>query len=609
MPGLVGVALKQSGPDLSQIVERMVSAISYNDSDKRDTYVEQKANLALGRVHLGVLNDYPQPLASDDGQISVVLDGELYRNKSGKNDAELMLDLYREQGDLFIDHVEGVFNFLVYDRPKNVLKIYNDHFGLLPLYYTLIDGGTLALCTEVKGVLQVPGVDRTRDDSALADCLTFGYPLGNRSLFQSIRLLEPASILSFDLETRELSRERYWDSHDLFVPQGMYSETITDEDVVDTLVEAVRKRSVTHRDRLGLSLSGGLDTRSILAAMMGDAKGVKSYTLGLKGCQDEAFAAGIAKVAGTDHMFVELGATYLDSFENIASLMIHLSDGMYFPQEATEILALEHFKTGRYKVLLRGHGGEMAKASLAYPPMVDPGVVKLTRRYDVLTSLYHKVNLVTPDINPRDLFAPEFYERCRNAAFTDLEATCGRAVDTMAPADVFLFYYLDAYIRRFGVHSLSIFKTQIEVRMPYVDRGFLDALLKIPPHRRWAGEIHRQLVARCQPGMTKVPDSNTGAPLDAGPVRLFVIDKATAVLRKLSVAGFRHYTEFQKWQREQFRDDIERIIFSTEAKERGIFNMAQLRNIFQRHVAGVGEYGHLLGTAVGIELWHRQFVD
>jgi asparagine synthase (glutamine-hydrolysing) len=609
MPGLVGVAFEDPSIELSALFNRMTSSISYNNTDTRDVFVCPLSQIAMGRVSLGVLNAYPQPLSSRDGSISLVFDGELFADHPGVSDAQHVLDLYLELGDRCVERLDGTFNCSVLDRKRHCLVVFNDIFGLLPLYYSVICHRNIAFCSEVKGILEVPGVDRTRDDEAIADCLTFGYPLGNKSLFKNIPLIGPGSILTFDLSSRQLRTTKYWDYKSLFATRGLYDTDVRDDDVVDALIKAVRKRSATHRDVLGLSLSGGLDTRSILAALQDHACGTRSYTLGLRGCQDELFAGALARIAGTDHEFVELGAQYLMDFESISGEMIRLSDGMFFPHEATELLALEYFKKRTFRVLIRGHGGEMGKASLAYPPMSDMTTKQLTRRYDILTQLFNKVNLVSRDVRWKDLCTPDYYRLTRNAAYHSLEDACGLAVDTMSPVDSYLYYYLDAYIRRFGVLSLSIFRSQVDIRMPYVDRDFLDKLLKIPPERRWIGEIHKKTVARCQPAMTKVPDSNTGAPLDVDPVRLFLIDKYTSVLRKLSVAGYRHYNEFQKWQREQFRDAIERIIFSKQARERGIFNMPFLRNIFQRHIAGVGEHGHLLGTAVGIELWHRQFVD
>ena len=111
------------------------------------------------------------------------------------------------------------------------------------------------------------------------------------------------------------------------------------------------------------------------------------------------------------------------------------------------------------------------------------------------------------------------------------------------------------------------------------------------------------------PGLVKIPNSNTGAPLDAGPLRLFISDKFNSLMKRLSVRGFRHYTEFQNWHREGFKQSSQEIIFSEKTKDRNIYNMDQLKSVFELHISGKKDYGHILGTIVGLELWFRSFVD
>jgi asparagine synthase (glutamine-hydrolysing) len=111
------------------------------------------------------------------------------------------------------------------------------------------------------------------------------------------------------------------------------------------------------------------------------------------------------------------------------------------------------------------------------------------------------------------------------------------------------------------------------------------------------------------PHLEKIPDSNTGAPLDAGPVRLLITDKINSVLKKLGVKGFRHYTEFQKWQRKYFSDVTKEILFSERCLDRGYYRKEGLNSIFLNHVEGRKDYAHFLGTSVALELWHRLFVD
>jgi asparagine synthase (glutamine-hydrolysing) len=159
------------------------------------------------------------------------------------------------------------------------------------------------------------------------------------------------------------------------------------------------------------------------------------------------------------------------------------------------------------------------------------------------------------------------------------------------------------------VASLEIFRTQTDIRLPYVDEYFLAALLKLPVHLRNSGEIHVALVQRYMPGLVKVPNSNTGAPLDAGKFRLYFQDKMNSAMKRLSVLGFRHYTEFQQWYRRAFRETIHDILFDTKTSQRGIFQPDALKTVVDAHMSGAKNYAHLLGTAVGIELWCREFCD
>jgi asparagine synthase (glutamine-hydrolysing) len=190
-----------------------------------------------------------------------------------------------------------------------------------------------------------------------------------------------------------------------------------------------------------------------------------------------------------------------------------------------------------------------------------------------------------------------------------LESSCGEAVDLMSPPDLCIYYYITEHIRRQVVSSLDIFRSRMEIRMPYVDESFIGKLLKLPVEQRSRGEIHRRLVKKYMPDLMKIPDSNTGAPLDAGVMRLYFADKFNAVMKRLSVKGFRHYTEFEKWHRDGFRASSQRIIFSDRSVARGIYRMDYLERIFKEHVSGRKNYAHILGTIVGLELWFRAFVD
>jgi len=361
--------------------------------------------------------------------------------------------------------------------------------------------------------------------------------------------------------------------------------------------------------RMGISLSGGLDSRAILAAMKSEAKGIRSYTLGLPGCHDEKLAEQMSRVAGTVHTMLALGPEYLGDFKTMAETLIYFSDGMYHPHESTEKLALDYFTKAGIHYLFRGHGGEIAKAGLAYPVQVDHTVQHLNGVESVLDYIGKKAGLVSKGLDMSSIFEPDFYRSLDNGWYQSLTDTAEDIQAALGPEDLCVYFYTREWVRRQVVASLAIFRSQLEIRLPYLDEHFLAMLLKLPVEQRFAGELHKKIVEKCMPALIKITDSNTGAPLDAGRFRLFVTDKFNAVMRRLSLPGFRHYTEYEKWQRNEFKDSMETIIFSEQTLDRNIYNRDGLKKAFDNHISGQHNHAHLLGSVAGLELWFRMFVD
>jgi asparagine synthase (glutamine-hydrolysing) len=607
MPGILGGFKLNQTHELHGLFERMAGSMNDGGGHSIDKYVDENLGAFLGRVSMGTLNPLPQPVTIGEGDLHVVFHGELYGSQRCQSDPEYVLSRYRESGDGCARELNGIFHFAILDRQEKVIKLFSDKFGLQPLYYVALPKG-IVFGAEVKSLLQDQGIAKEIDYRSFADFFHYGQVLGKKTLFKNIQLLAPGSVLTFDMARCSTAVKKYWHLDSLFSENGRYDLNVNQNDVVDTLVDSIRSRS-ENSDLIGLSLSGGLDSRGILAGLGDFARGMKTYTLGLPGCADERLANQMAAAAGTDHDFIPLNQEYIANFENMASEMIRLSDGMYHPHESTEILALEYFKKSDFKILLRGHGGEIAKAALAYPVMVNQDVHGCKNAHEALNRIFTMTNLVLRDIDAERLFLPEKYEIMNHAPMESLEASLGEVSDLLSPPDLCIYYYITEHIRRQVVSSLDIFRSRMEIRMPYVDESFIGKLLMLPVEQRNRGEIHRRLVKRCMPALTKISDSNTGAPLDAGALRLYITDKFNAVMKRMSVKGFRHYTEFEKWHRDGFHKSSREIIFSERSMSRGIYKKDYLELIFKDHILGKKNYAHLLGTIVGLELWFRNFVD
>lgn len=605
MPGIFGAYKTNKIEPLSDLMDKMLSYMVSNHEIRVDQFMDK--GLCLGRASLGILNLLTQPIKDPSGNLLIIFHGELYNNPGTLSDPEYILNLYKQRGDECAAELNGIFHFVIYDKQSGQIKLFSDKFGLQPLYYAALADGIIFAPT-IKAILREESINKEPDYQGLADFLHFGQILGQKTLFKNIKLLAPGSILTFNPTNNSVSFKKYWKLESLFVEKGYYNPKVSIEEVVELLIKSIKKQTM-NKEKLGLSLSGGLDTRGILAGLGKDAEGLHTYTLGLKGCADEILSQKMARVAKTKHEFIELDQNYLNDFYSMAHNMSWLSDGMYHPHESTEMLAYEYFKRAPFKILLRGHGGEIAKAALAYPVMVTPQVYSFSTDKDILEYIFNITNLVIRDNEPSKFFTPSFYAKIKGGDRESLEESCDRVSEMLAPPDMCIYYYINEHIRRQVVASLDIFRTQIEIRMPYIDEEYIKLLLQLPVSQRNHGEIHFELIKRCMPALIKIPNSNTGAPLNAGPLRLFLTDKFNSLMKRLSIRGFRHYTEFQDWQRKNFRETTEKIIFSNRLQNRDIYDKKYLKVVFENHVSGKKNYAHLLGTMVGLELWFRNFVD
>jgi len=608
MPGIAGLISKQNSNNVSGFLSTMLASFSYAETYQKETFVDVATGVALGRLHLGIFDYGVQPVYSKDKRLVILFDGELYDNLSGKSDPEFVLERYQRLQENGVKGIDGSYAFVIVDYNQKVLKIFSDHFGLKPVYYYQ-SLSQFVFASEVKAILPLHEGPKRRDNKTIADFFTFGFPIGDETLFEDIKLLPAASCLTYDLNSKNMSIQKYWCLIDLFTPKGKHDLKLQHQEVVDAFIKAVDRR-LSYSDQLGLSLSGGLDSRSILAAMGDRAKGLKTYTVGLKNCRDEVLAKRMSEITNTSHTFVEINGKYLNHFREVANQYIYLTDGFYHPRELTEIQVLQYLQTAPFKILLRGHGGEFAKAALAFPVKVNKELLSLKDGKDILNWIVAENKKSFGAMLDLDYFldAP-FYENIKNDPHKSLTQELIEPLDLLDPGDVALYFYMDQFSRRLSMPCMDIFRTQVEIRMPFFDLQFLKLLFQMPVQSRWNGNIQHQIVKHCDPRLMQIVDSNTGATLDAAPWQTYLYDKLNTLLMRLSLHGFRHYTEFDEWQRNHFASDIVNILFSDKSADRGIYDLKHVREAFSRHINRKANFANFLGTAVGIELWHQRFVD
>ena len=403
MPGLAGVVQRTPGGD-ELAFEKLLASMQVGPHLCSEMRVAASHEWALGRVHLGITQ--PAPQLTGEGPVRVLFHGEIYNKAElrkslqeqgypppGEGIAPLITALYQVYEDRFPAKLQGAFSVAVLDERAKKLVLASDLLGSYPLYWHNAPS-RFVFASELKAVLRDPAVKTSLEPRGVADYLAFGFLLGAKTLARQVQLLPAASTLTFSWDDRRCRIERYWRPDNAFQPwdgtQAAYTEALRQA------FNGAVQRAVSGEYNFGVSLSGGLDSRAILSAIDCSRTPISTYTLGVKGCADELIARKLSRIAGTRHRFFELDKRYLTEFLPNLRKMVSLTDGMYLSHGLTEMLALQFLEDAEFSVLLRGHGGELAKTSLAWPLHTDERVYRMSSKEEFIPFLLDRVNLCQP---------------------------------------------------------------------------------------------------------------------------------------------------------------------------------------------------------------------
>jgi asparagine synthase (glutamine-hydrolysing) len=268
-------------------LRRMTGVIAHRGPDSDGYYTRDNVGLGMRRLSIIDLESGQQPIVNEDGSLWIVFNGEIYNYVElrsalearghvlrTRSDTETIVHLYEEYGPRCVDHLNGMFAFAIWDRRRRELFLARDRLGIKPLFYAYEPGAParrLLFGSEIKCLLQTD-VSREPDYVALHDYLSLFYVPTPRSAFKAIAKLPPGHWMRCTSDGR-LEIERYWD---VPFPQGQ--EPIADRPralrdrqecvrhIRHLLRESVR-RQLRSDVPLGVFLSGGLDSTSIVAVM------------------------------------------------------------------------------------------------------------------------------------------------------------------------------------------------------------------------------------------------------------------------------------------------------------------------------------------------------
>jgi len=352
------------------LIQRMTDSLAHRGPDDAGYFFDGRAAMGHRRLSIIDLSGGSQPIYNEDHSAAIVFNGEIYNyqdlagdlKSSGhvfrtRSDTETILHAYEEYGQDCVTKLRGMFAFAIWDRNARRLFVARDRLGIKPIYYYQ-SSRFLAFASEIKSLLEIPGIPREVDSEALDLYTSLRYVPGPRTMFRNIYRLQPGHTLVAD--ERGVHTAKYWDIE--------YSESGENparqlQRFEELLEESVRLRLIAEVP-LGVFLSGGLDSSAVLAAMtkIAGEERVKTFSVGYEATnarEDAANEFEYARLAanhfGSDHHEYRLSPQTLQDF--VPDLVWYLDEPLADPS-CIPLYFISKLARQQITVVLSGEGAD-----------------------------------------------------------------------------------------------------------------------------------------------------------------------------------------------------------------------------------------------------------
>jgi asparagine synthase (glutamine-hydrolysing) len=370
MCGIAGILnLQDSVPVDARELPPMVAQLHHRGPDDHGYYCDGRIGLGHARLSIIDLEGGAQPIHNEDRTVWLVFNGEIFNYLELRaeliaqghrfythTDTEVIVHLYEQYGDAFVDRLNGQFAIALWDAPRRRLLLVRDRVGILPLFYT-VDGARLVFGSEVKAILPVLEHAPRLDAAALDELMTFWAPVGRRTLFEGIEQLPPGQMLI--AEHGQLTYRNYWDWS--FPVDGEYRQGSDDElaEELRTLLNDATRIRLRADVPVGAYLSGGLDSSALVALIrrLGDAR-LRTFSIGFEeeALDETGFQQQMIRHVNADHSSIRcttagVGEAFFDTILHTEAPVLRTAP---VPMSMLSGLVREQ----GYKVVLTGEGAD-----------------------------------------------------------------------------------------------------------------------------------------------------------------------------------------------------------------------------------------------------------
>ncbi len=610
MPGIVGLVTKMPREWAEPQLLRMVQSIRHESFYETGTWVDEVAGVYVGWAVRKNSFSQGMPVRNEKGDVTLVFSGEEFpepgtvrRLRQKGHDLNpagpsYLVHMY-EDDPAFPASLNGRFQGIVTDGTRGTATLFNDRYGMHRVYYHE-SKEAFYFAAEAKAILEVRPELRRVDPRGLGEFVACGCVLENRTLFEEVQVLPPASawlVRGGALERKaSYFQPQEWEEQERLDPESYYQE-----------LRSVFAKNVSRYfdgdERVGLSLTGGLDSRMILAWHKAPPNTLPCYTFGgtYRDCQDVVVSRAVARACNQPYEVIPLGAEFLSSFAHYAERAVYLSDGsvranrgadLYLNELAHEIAPAR--MTGNY-------GSEVLRWVPAFKPSrPDP-----------------------------ELFSQEFLPFVDTASATYHRVLQGHPVSFAV--------FRQAPWHHHGLLALE--QTQLSIRTPYLDNDLVRTVFRAPnpaiaQKNPVNSDVCLRLISDGDSALASIRSDRglggNGGVISAIARRQFLeftfkaeyaydsgmpqwIARADHSLSRLHLErlflGWHKFSHFRVWYRDTLAEYVRMMLLDSKTLSRPYVQRNRVEEMVRGHLKGDHNHTNDIHLLLTLELIHRLFLD
>ena len=605
MPGIVGLITKLGRERAEPQLRRMAEALRHESFYESGTWIDESLGVYVGWVARKGSFPGGMPLENERGDKVLVFSGEEFSDPGiarrlkdaghtlGEQQGAYLVHL-AEEGDSFPACLNGRFHGLLSDKSNGTAVLFNDRYGMARVYYHE-SKDAFYFAAEAKAILAARPDLRVMDPRGMGELISCGCVLENRTVFQNIGVLPPGSAWTF----RHGSIER---KGVYFQPKEWEEQGALDIESYYRQLREVFSRNMPKyfngHQPIGMSLTGGLDSRMIMAWRKAPPESLPCYSFGgtFRDCQDVVMARKVAAACSQRHQVIPVGSEFLAKFSHYSERSIYLTDAcvdvsrspdLYVNERAREIAPVR--MTGNY-------GGEVLRSIRAFKPVEPP------------TGLFH----------------------------ADFSTYLGQAKQTYSSLisvhPLSFSVFRQAPWHHYGLLALE--QTQLALRSPFLDNDLVRTVFRAPKPTLSSNDISLRLIEDGNPLLGKIR-TDLGLAGSSGrwasavrreylkftfkaeyaydygmPQWVSRIDHVLSPLRLERLFLGRHkFYHFRVWYRDALAEYVRSMLLDPRTLSRPYLQRNMVEAVVQGHLKGGRNYTTAIHKLLTLEHLHRLFLD